>query len=1356
MSIARHHIEWLSLVEASGPFLALPVLMQAFPQGLPTLPADRAADLADAFAEHEAEAGDEALHAAWIRFVLHDLLAWPADRLVDDPDLRAACSTRVAAHDEQLAPDLVLLDAPAAHIPATPAPAASAPAAAADRTDPGAPLRPRLLVQIHPPAQHLESAVPGRAWKASPATRMTELLHANDTLVGLVTNGEHWMLVHAPRGETTTYVSWRAALFTEEPLTLRAFCALAGAARLFGVPDDDTLEALFRRSAEHQHDVTDQLGMQVRAAVEIFIRTLGALDESRSGALLAGVPPSRVYEAAVTVMMRLVFVLSAEERALLLLGNAIYDRHYAASTLAATLREAADRHGEEVLERRHDAWARLCALFRALHGGIRHEDLLLPAYGGDLFDPDRFPFLEGRAPGEHWRTSDAPVPAIDNRTVLHLLESLQYLEAPVARGLPPERRRLSFRALDIEQIGHVYESLLDHTVRRAPADAPVLGCIGARGDEPEIPLADLERLCGPAPLPPDAPLPPALADHLVAQTGRSASALERLRTTPVDLRREALLRAACAGDDRLLARVLPFAFCIRDDSFGRPLVIRGGGWYVTQGSDRRQTGTHYTPRTLTAEVVRHALDPLVYEGVVEGRDSAAWRLRPARDILALRICDIAVGSAAFLVQACRHLAERLVEAWERDGESGLPADAGDRLVHARRMIAERCLYGVDVNPLAVQMARLSLWLITLAREKPFTFLDHAIKCGDSLFGFTTRAQVALLAVHAHASEQLHMWEGTVEAAMTEAERRRVQIESFVVTSVADAERKRSLLRDSERVLDLPRAFCDMAATAALVTADGRQAARGALPPKEYDQHRRRILALADAPDGTRLAEAREQYRQLREEGNPRADQPRRPFHWPLEFPEILAAGGFDAVIGNPPFLGGKRITGPLGKDYRTYLQDVVASGRKGNADLSAFFLLRAGELLRDGGMLGMLATNTIAQGDTREVALDAMTAAGYRIVRAVRSRKWPGAAALEIAQLWMRRGPWRAPAVLDDAPVAAITPHLTEPGRISGKPMQLAANLGKSFIGSYVLGMGFVLEPAQAQALLDRDPRNRDVLFPYLNGEDLNTRPDQSPSRWVINFHDWPLERAMEYPDVFRIIDETVKPERQRLKPDGTYALRKPLPQRWWHYADKRPALYSAIHQLSTVLAVSQTTKYLAFNVVPTGIVYMHTLVLIAVDDFGYYTLLNSTIHQDWVLQHGSRLETRPRYIPTDCFETFAFPLAIESLAAVGARYSTHRSAVMLETQLGLTATYNRFHDLSNTDAAIVELRSLHREMDHAVATAYGWSDLDLGHDHHPTDQGTRYTIHPEIRREILSRLLELNHQRAAAEQKLSSPTPRA
>src|SRR5262249_7900193 len=162
-----------------------------------------------------------------------------------------------------------------------------------------------------------------------------------------------------------------------------------------------------------------------------------------------------------------------------------------------------------------------------------------------------------------------------------------------------------------------------------------------------------------------------------------------------------------------------------------------------------------------------------------------------------------------------------------------------------------------------------------------------------------------------------------------------------------------------------------------------------------------------------------------------------------------------------------------------------------------------------------------------------------------------------------------------------ITPYLTIPGEVAGTPYRLAANAGKSFIGSYVLGMGFVLAPEQADRLIERSPRNRDVLFPYLNGEDLNSRPDQSPSRWVINFLDWPLDRsasgswkgagkrerqewlrsgyvpadypdpvAADYPDCLAIVEEKVKPERTRRNAGGEYTLRYPLYLRWWIYAD--------------------------------------------------------------------------------------------------------------------------------------------------------------------------------------------------------------
>ncbi len=242
----------------------------------------------------------------------------------------------------------------------------------------------------------------------------------------------------------------------------------------------------------------------------------------------------------------------------------------------------------------------------------------------------------------------------------------------------------------------------------------------------------------------------------------------------------------------------------------------------------------------------------------------------------------------------------------------------------------------------------------------------------------------------------------------------------------------------------------------------------------------------------------------------------KPFHWPLEFPEVfMERGGFDGIVGNPPFMGGQKITGNLGLVYREYLVGNLANGQRGSADLCAYFFLRAESLLRRDGQFGLLATNTIAQGDTREVGLDQIVASGCTIPRAVPSRPWPGVAALEVAHVWVRRGEWGGIWMLDDRPTSGITSFLTPPGEVEGEPYCLKANENRSFQGTIVLGMGFVLEPEEAQRLLEKDARNREILFPYLNGEDLNSRPDQSPSRWVINFFDWPIEKAAAIPRLF-------------------------------------------------------------------------------------------------------------------------------------------------------------------------------------------------------------------------------------------------
>jgi hypothetical protein len=228
---------------------------------------------------------------------------------------------------------------------------------------------------------------------------------------------------------------------------------------------------------------------QVRQAVEVLVGAIAKLERDQPKIVQIG-SPEQLYEAVLTVMMRLVFLFCAEERGLIpSVGTEFYSANYGVSTLREELRLHADRHGEEILERRSDAWCRLLATFRAVYTGVDHDVLYLPAYGGSLFDPNRFAFLEGRTAESDWQRDFGEPIAVNNRVVLHLLEALQLLRIKVPGG-GAETRRMSFRALDVEQIGHVYEGLLDHTAVRSTA--PVLGLKGTKYEEPEIELATLE------------------------------------------------------------------------------------------------------------------------------------------------------------------------------------------------------------------------------------------------------------------------------------------------------------------------------------------------------------------------------------------------------------------------------------------------------------------------------------------------------------------------------------------------------------------------------------------------------------------------------------------------------------------------------------------------------------------------------------------------------------------------------------------------------------------------------------------------------------------------------------------------
>jgi hypothetical protein len=329
--------------------------------------------------------------------------------------------------------------------------------------------------------------------------------------------------------------------------------------------------------------------------------------------------------------------------------------------------------------------------------------------------------------------------------------------------------------------------------------------------------------------------------------------------------------------------------------------------------------------------------------------------------------------------------------------------------------------------------------------------------------------------------------------------------------------------------------------------------------------------------------------------------------------------------------------------------------------------------------------------------------------------------------------------------VVAITSQLQAPGRVTGRPFRLASAAGKSFQGSIVLGMGFVLQSDDARRLIEKDPRNRDVLSPYLNGEDLNSQWDQSPSRWVINFRDFPVERAMEYPSCFEIVERLVKPERDRLaKGDETARDRA---RRWWQFARPTRNLYGAIAGFERVLVVSLVTQHVAMAFVPGHFVFAHKLAVFVFSNPASLGLLQSNFHEPWARNYSSSLESRINYSPSDCFETFPFPTSLGPLESIGYRYDSHRRGIMAARREGLTVIYNRFHSSHEVSTDIAVLREFQVEMDYVVAAAYGWADIDLAHGFHETRQGVRYTISERARREVLDRLLALNHERHAEEQ---------
>jgi uncharacterized protein (DUF433 family) len=1161
--------------------------------------------------------------------------------------------------------------------------------------------------------------------RLSPHALLQEYLN-NEHLYALISNGRFVRLLRdATRLSRLSYVEFDLERIMEEDL-FAEFALLFRVIHASRMPvTRDSGEEAF---IEYYHQEALSSGSRIREklsqAVEKSLKLLanGLLKhpsntDLRNLALQGNLKPDAYYLHLLRLVYRVLFLMVIEERQLIYSDKRdeattklkdFYYRFYSINRLTKLAEKLI-----YVDPRKTDLWKSLLATFQLFENGTYSQRLGIQPLGSGLFDSDALGNLSAQN--------------LDNGTLLNVLQLLVTFE-----NENHQRVRVNYADLDVEEFGSVYEGLLEYD-----------------------------------------------------------ASLKEINGQPT------------------------FSF-------------------IT-GDARSRSGSHYTPEELVKPLIKHSLDYIIEDRLKVPPTVVAIR-QPAekqslqsgviasetkqsiqeRQLLSIRVCDVACGSGHILLSAARRIAIEL--ACVREGAEQ-PSPTYFRA--AMRDVVKNCIYGVDKNPLAVELCKVAFWLESHNPGEPLGFLDHHIKCGDSIVGLAHREELEN-GIADEAFKTLPGDEKEIAAAFLKKNRQESRIRKdketgtqFKLTDTIDNTVQESMA-EYRTFNQLPehtpneiaakarayRKFMDGKGYNFLKVMADTQVAQFFIPKTTANKDR-----LITDSDYLTILKGYGGWQNQQTAYAAVVAQENRFFHWFLEFPEVFHNGGFDCVLGNPPFLGGKKLSGTIGDNCLECIKYQYTP--IGAVDLVTYFFRRIFTIIKQGGFQSLISTNTIAQGEARKDGLDVIAKQGGIINHAVKSMKWPGMAAVDVALVTITKQLWKGKFILDNKEVKIITPYLDD-SQTLGNPNRLNQNENKSFVGSFVLGKGFILDPHEAKKIITKDPRNKDVLFPYLNGDDLNNNPDQRPSRWVINFFDWTEERAQQYPDCYKIIEQLVKPERQRLALDkdgneieGEYALRKPLPEKWWIYADKRPALYRTTVDMVNVLVINRHTKNVIGAFMPTNYIFSDATVVFAIDKFSDFGVFSSSFHDVWAWKNSSTMGSNTiRYSGSDAFETFPFPQHLTTemkrkLDSIGKVYNEYRQKLMLSMQLGLTKTYNAFHakeirpgittlalqsldkkaiekqygkevwnlwnhlqksteacSIEEAIAGIIQLRELHVQMDNAVLEAYGWhapspsgrAGVGLFHnfyevDYLPENDRIRYTIHPDARKEILKRLLELNHQ---------------
>jgi len=783
-----------------------------------------------------------------------------------------------------------------------------------------------------------------------------------------------------------------------------------------------------------------------------------------------------------------------------------------------------------------------------------------------------------------------------------------------------------------------------------------------------------------------------------------------------------------------------------------------------KSSERSSSGSHYTPEELVQPLIKHSLDYVIEDKLKSAASAGVGAKEKA--LLSIKTCDVACGSGHILLSAARRIAIELARV-----KTGEDQPSPEPYRQALRDVINHCIYGVDKNPLAVELCKVALWLEAYNPGMPLSFLDHKIKCGDSIVGLARREELE---------------RGIANEAFKKLPGDEAEVVKYLIKKNKDESQGAQNIFDANELLininQISTKYKDFDLLPELTISQVKEKAQNYNTLKNDDWWRLKKAAdvqvaqffiskikenqkyLTTFADYFRILNGEIAKHELQNSFAMAVGVEKKFFHWFLEFPDIFAEGGFDCIIGNPPFLGARNIAISHGYNYSAIIKYCFPS-TKGNTDLVGYFFLRGYTVIKDSSYLAFISTNTICQGDTRVASLEEILKLSGKIIYAIKSIKWPGKAAVVVSLLSICKGLFSKQCFLNNQKVMYIDSFLSET-EVANDPHPLFENLNKSFKGSEP-AQGFMLEINRANEFL-KTKTNHDVISPYLCGDDLNSEFNQLPTRYVINFFDWDIEQVKKYPDVFNKIEASVKPI-WLLNAD------KSNTKNWWWHRRRSEKLYETIQDKVFCFACGFTSKYAKFSIVKVNQVFSNSVVVICQDELAIFSILNSCFHEYWSIRYCSTMgESTIRYTPSASFESFPFPKELMEktnhiLESIGGIYHEHRSLIMRKYEFGLTKTYNIYHTtklleedvhsikispLQPFDQLISDietLRQLHKQMDEAVLKAYGWTDINLAHDFYevdylPENDRIRYTISPEARKEILKRLLELNYKIHAEE----------